>query len=237
MTKPAFDFLGEPPPLDLSGSLDVDEATRIFLDELCSGFGSILSVQDGLEHALRRTYEVVVALELREQRAMRAPHLSDIVPIRNAAQHSLLSFDIEHAEHGTGQNLLLCIVRLATLIFSDMVVCPLPATQRVKPRNAHLLRSTLEEAHEHRAMEANAELYLWASMMGSIGALDSPDQSWYVCLQRRLVTACGVADWTAMESVCSKFLWWPRVCDKPGLQVWDLMCHGHFASHWVSGLS
>ena len=226
--KPAFQLLEEPRSLVTSGKLVMDD-TAVALDaELGGGLKYLRSHSSGrdLLEAVEWMREVVIALDQHERRALGAPDMVDIIPLRNAAQHKMLSLDSRTLCADSEDASVVNICHIATLIFSDMVVFPQPEAQGVKVRQAVHLLEACERHFEQSNLARHARALIWATVVGAIGTSFTPGQVWFLRHLRWQVSELGVGDWFSLQQVCCNFLWWRPVCDEPGLRIWnDMLAH------------
>jgi hypothetical protein len=154
--------------------------------------------------------------------------LSDVIRTRNTVQHRLLSLPRREfvlvPDHAIYE-----ACRLSALIFSDMVIFPLPAAKNVGPRLAAMLRQTLERlsgpAPNHNTdMDGetdHAPVLLWVVMLGAIaGANTKGLRDWYCAMLHRYAVLLGVTAWSDVRVLLQKHLWWDHVCDPPARQIW-----------------
>lgn len=176
-----------------------------------------------LLEALESISEVTTALDHYARGGPTAPVLVDLIEARNCAQHRLLSQIPLRLDLTDGEMCVHHAIRLAALIFNDMVIFPLPAAQGVKPRVAQLLRPVLETCNLLRSWQMHAHVLTWALTMGAIAASFTTARSWYIDQLSRRVSALQIYEWSALESTCSWFLWWKPVCSEPSQRLWDEM--------------
>lgn len=122
-----------------------------------------------------------------------------------------------------GDKSVLHACRLATLIFSDMAIFPLPPTQAIKHRLAARLRYTLQACSIACNWDLHAYVLLWATTLGAIAATYTCDRGWYVERMVEHVEYLGIEHWPNLSSVCSRFLWWKPVCGEPTEKLWAEM--------------
>jgi hypothetical protein len=148
---------------------------------------------------------------------------------RNAIQHKLLS--LHRADGFLSRN---CAVyeacRLATLIYSNMVIFPYPACSGVPSRLAIQMRKALDCCSTYLCWEEEPLTMLWLTVMGGITATDRIDKQWYA---RKLRLLCSeilqgrVPTWQACTEVLETYLWWQYICDEPGRELWvNAFCQG-----------
>ncbi|EXJ64544.1 hypothetical protein A1O7_00880 [Cladophialophora yegresii CBS 114405] len=165
------------------GGKHVLDPAAIELDSnLGSGFRYLRHTYTGqqLLDVLDAYSEITVALDHHVRGGPTAPELVDLMEVRNCTQHRLLSQLPNPVDLSNSELCLHQAVRLASLIFSDMVIFPLPPTQGVKPRLALMLRQTLETCHLHRSWELHNQVLLWALTLGAIAASYTAQRPWYI---------------------------------------------------------
>lgn len=123
------------------------------------------------------------------------------------------------------------ICRWAALIYSDMVLFPLPASAGVKPRLASAMREAIER---FETVSINDDLIrstlfspgasnvlLWALMLGGLASIFTKHNVWYTrTLARHLSMSPRELDWPAFKDVMSSFLWWDYIFEEPGARLW-----------------
>jgi hypothetical protein len=209
----------------MEGKHVLDPAAIDLDSKLGSGFRYLRHTSTGqqLLDVLDAYSEITVALDHHVRGGPTAPELVDLLEVRNCTQHRLLSqlpnsLDLTNPE--------LCVhhaVRLATLIFSDMVIFPLPPPQGLKPKLALMLRQTLETCHLLRCWELHNQVLLWALTLGAIAASYTAQRAWYIDQLLQETSVMQIEDWFVLESMCSRFLWWKPICSEPLKWVWNEM--------------
>lgn len=166
--------------------------------------------------------EVILALDQYTRRTPQAPDMIDILPLRNAVQHQLLSLDLMSMDDDVEDRAVAEVCRIATLIFSDMVIFPLPAIQGLKPVLAMRLKALLESLSLERLPNPDHRKTLaWATALGSIASSFTKDHGWFLQQLKIHLSALMLQDWDELRSLCLTFLWWPPVCDPPGRVTWS----------------
>ncbi|KIW93435.1 uncharacterized protein Z519_06040 [Cladophialophora bantiana CBS 173.52] len=146
---------------------------------------------------------------------------TNIIRTRNRVQHRLLSLphqesssDLDHGIYET--------CRLAAMIFSDMVIFPLPPATEIRPRLAGMLRKTLESLPVHLERASHTEILLWAAMLGAIAAAKTEKhRTWYHLAVKQYAVLLGAGRWTEMQTVLKRHLWMEEFCDPPAKAVWE----------------
>jgi hypothetical protein len=152
--------------------------------------------------------------------AAAAPFL-DIVRARNALQHRLLSLSAFGGGLMSRQDSVYDACRLALLIYSDMVIYPIPKVQGVRPKLASKLRETLDCCTLHRCWDINPRVMLWIATLGAIAATNTSSRAWYVGKLKVCIELLGLDHYDRYLRLVNTFLWWDYVGAKPLQTLWD----------------
>jgi len=181
--------------------------------------------------AIAQGVEATAALDHYNRKENGRPRLVDVMLAANEAQRSFLEIDVKRGfEIG---DLVHECCRLTALIFSDMVLFPMPSCTKIKPRLSGELRRVLEDLEEREEVteEVNRstsmpDMLLWISILGGIAASFTEDRRWFETqLRTRLAErekSCpenGLKTWAEFKSRVAKFLWWDPVVDSPALDL------------------
>ncbi len=220
--RPVFSLLRSPQSLVMSGKHQLDSVAIELDSELGSGFRYFRATLAGrkLLEILDSWVEVTTALDHYARKGPTAPELVDLIEARGASQHRLLSQMPDPLEFTDPDSCVHQAARLATLIFGDMAIFPLPPTQSVKPRLAAMLMEVLQTCDRSRCWDLHAQVLVWALTLGAIAASFTPTRIWYVDRLKQRTSDMQITDWTALESICSRHLWWKPVCSKPAEKLW-----------------
>ncbi|EXJ79616.1 hypothetical protein A1O3_07895 [Capronia epimyces CBS 606.96] len=221
--RPLFPWRRPHESLVISGKHLLDPTAMDLDAKLGRGFRYFRSTSAGrqLLGTLESFCEVVTALDHHTRKGPSAPELVDIIEARNCAQHRLVSQLPAEVDMSEADCCVHHASRLATLIFSDMVIFPLPAAQGVKMRLAPMLQRTLEACDRLGCWSLHAPVLLWALTLGAIAASFQEGRTWYVSQLELHLSLFHVKQWSTLESICSTFLWWNPVCGEPGQTLWD----------------
>jgi hypothetical protein len=195
--------------------------------KLGSGFRYLRHTCQGQEllDVLNAYSEITVALDHHVRGGPTAPDMVDLASVRNCTQHRILSQLPTQLDISDPEQYIHHVVRLSTLIFSEMVIFPLPPTQGVKPRLALLLQQSLEACRLVQCWELHSQLLLWALTLGAIAASYTPQRSWYIDQLLQETSLMQVENWFMLELICSRFLWWKPVCSEPLRRAWtEMIC-------------
>ncbi len=183
---------------------------------------SFTCIEDyGLREALSMASTVTVALDQYNRKGPDSPSIWDLARARNVTQWLLCclkqSSSYELSTHSGLHN----ACRLATLIYSDIILFPIPISNTIKVRLAGDLRTALDSYKLLRNQDCKCtDLLTWMVVMGGIAAISTIHRHWYVGLLS-LRLAAGPSTWDHFKALLSRFLWWQYVLDLPGRSLWD----------------
>jgi hypothetical protein len=223
--KPNFAWLQPTKSLVTEGKYVLDAAAIDLDSKLGSGFRYLRHCAAGQEllDILGVYSEITVALDHHVRGGPTAPELVDLTDMRNWAQHRMLSTITNPLDLSDSHVCLHHAVRLATFIFSDMVIFPVPPTQGIKPRLALMLQQTLEACDLVQCWELHGQVLLWALTMGTIAASYTVQRAWYIEQLLLRTSLMQIASSFVLEDICSRFLWWKPICSEPLEWVWNEM--------------
>lgn len=125
------------------------------------------------------------------------------------------------------EHVLVRLSRLGTVIYSLLVVFPLPAVAAPFHRLARQVRTQLSQVALHPSSggawtddRAALDLVLWVTVMGAIAAVGSPDRQWYRTTLDDLTRRLNINTWTSMRERLRMFLWYEYTNDSDGLKLW-----------------
>ncbi|EXJ69144.1 uncharacterized protein A1O5_08079 [Cladophialophora psammophila CBS 110553] len=183
------------------------------------GFSCVKNAQ--LLRLLMLACRATLAVDLYQRRVPAAPTIREICTVRNAVQHQLCSLDPPPDLVPSHDDSLYNMVRLATLIYSDLVLFPLGESVSVKSQLAYDLRKALELLFTGVPLKAQAEceLTIWCLTMGTMASSETVHREWYVeQLGRSLREDRRLLDWILFQTLMSHFLWWDHVLQP---RCWD----------------
>ncbi|KAH0831705.1 hypothetical protein FOPE_02778 [Fonsecaea pedrosoi] len=197
---------------------------RAFQLSLVMGRGFSCVQIPGLLRALMLACRATLGIDLYHRKAPAAPIIRDICTVRNAVQHQLCSLDPPLDLVPSHEDSLYNMVRLAALIYSDLVLFPLGESVSIKLQLAYDLRKALELFFTGETLEEQMEreLTVWCLTMGAMAAHGTVHQEWYVMqLSRSLREDRRLLDWILFQTLMSHFLWWDYVLQPRCWDVWN----------------
>jgi hypothetical protein len=197
----------------------LDETALKLLSELASGFNDV--EDEALGYGITLSANMTVALDQYHRQASGAPTMWNLGLARNHAQLRLCQTskspvpDLEQP-----QSALLEALRLATFIYNDFVLFPIPESVTVRPRLAAQLKHVLEYYVPTAAQE---ELFTWIVVLGAMASLDTNDEQWYWLMFRSRMFYHSIGhDWLSRLSlIMRRFLWWDHVLEPRLVHLWQ----------------
>ena len=167
---------------------------------------------------------MTVALDHFQRNGEHHPKWSHVVWARTAAQHQLLSLpDMNDAAAAAAtaaadnddsvdifdqtERQIYRICQYAALIYSDILLFPMPNTTGVKLQLAEQLRGVFEELEPKKVVKYNS-LLLWALFLGWIAASFTKHRVWFVEELHRRLDEVGLVKFEEFKSVMERHLWW-----------------------------
>lgn len=251
--------------------LDLDEEAIALRATLGSGFKA--SIQDILDEDSELAAVVAEACRLtvvldqyKRSRHLDSPAYTTVLSDLNFAslrlQHQLYTIpsclDLE-GSNGTDMGeddrrtkrevdaYLLEALRLAMMVYTDMVLYPLPWPVGIKPRLAKHLRSTLTAildllgppsasspppSHPNSSRRlsrqipsppqtSRSDFILWLLLMGGIAATFTPHRTWFVEKVDTYADALRCVSFVDFTAVVRRFMWWECLFDEPAAGLWE----------------
>ena len=164
-----------------------------------------------------------LALDLYHREVPVAPKIWEIAMVRVALQNQLCNLDPPTGLVPSHEDRLYDVVRLAALIYSDLVLFPIPDSGGIKPRLAYDLRKALEllDTRDIAHDQDESEIILWCTTMGAMAAYGSVHQE---CFVEKLTVALRnderLQDWILFQTLMSQYLWWEYVLQPRCRDVW-----------------
>lgn len=144
---------------------------------------------------------------------------------RNFAQHALMS--LPSAQDQENEAIGMCdeqyeSCRLGCIIYSLLVVFPLPPIMRLFERiAAKLQRALLNVRMEGGKDHARLELHAWTLTLGAIISIGLPERAWFV--QELVVTlqALETEQLAGLTGILRSHLWHPKTSSRNAIELWQ----------------
>ncbi|PGH15694.1 hypothetical protein AJ79_02288 [Helicocarpus griseus UAMH5409] len=130
--------------------------------------------------------------------------------------------------------------RLAAMIYSMLVVFPLPAANRPFPRLCRMTKAALIAADIESISPVNphfnpqtscwsgaTDVLFWVLMLGAMAARNTPSEEWFVERARDARLVYGVRSWKQIKGIVEGVMWMDCVCDFWLMGVW-----GEIGGEW-----
>ena len=217
----------------LSEEYILDLTATTLRDKLATQFRmmDVLRYFPDLTRSILVLSQSVVALDHYCRSGSAAAKLVDLIAARNRVQYLLMSLPSERERKGTlGQENALIpvyeLIRISLLIFSNMVLFPLPVTSGVSLRLAQSLKSLLTHQKlvdaSHSLWLGQRQAVLWALTLGGISEGLSPEErEWF---RDHVALVC---QWTHVHSFQSLtdlllgFTWIERLLNDAAGVLWQ----------------
>ena len=148
---------------------------------------------------------------------------SDITDARNFTQHSLMMLKAESdISGGVKPDDQYESTRIACIIYSYLVVMPIPPVIGLYERIAEDLRSAIlrEPIPAISMPQFRLRLHLWTLMMGAVISIGLPSREWFVTQLLHVSVLLSTNCWQDASSILRTFLWHPSTSDADGQDVW-----------------
>lgn len=222
-TQPQLPFVGPSEPLVSSGmhirdAKALDRAAILGTGFWVEGFPAI---DEDFQAVLSAACELTTALDHLQRNENSPPALVDIVEFRTWVQYRLLSLQPRTAEHLAIQDYTYEACRLATLIYSDLNIWPLPKSTKIRPRLAERLKDVMAERSGRECTAISKDFLLWIGMMGAIAARNTKHECYFLELLAR--DPRGLC-WPNFRLIMLEFLWCDFVVSPLARPLWQQAC-------------
>jgi hypothetical protein len=111
--------------------------------------------------------------------------------------------------------------RLGAMIYSMLVIFPLPAANRPFRRLSGMVKTALVESGMPDSWHSSPELLLWVLVLGGISARNTEERVWFINAVNRTTGMVGVLSWQELKQVMTSVMWMESVCDPGGQTLWN----------------
>jgi hypothetical protein len=142
---------------------------------------------------------------------------------RNWTQHNVMSLpdgaELALLAHEAQQATLFQAVRHALVVYSLIVVFPLPISSAPFAELATILGPLVCQLLEFDRAASSPSLLLWISSMAALAAIDTPVRASLVASTARLCRELGVSTWEDMQSMLEKYVWSQDISEFDGMSL------------------
>jgi hypothetical protein len=159
---------------------------------------------------------------------LEAQSLGVMADARNFAQYSLMSLSPAPDAEKAGveqEHLLYELCRLGGMIYSLLIVFPLPPTTAPFAKLSRQIKEQLSISTVHARWSEAPQLMLWVTFMAAIASIGLSERLWYISLLDRLVGRLKVGSWAEMKELLEDFLWFGSTSDVDGFDLWKEIEH------------
>lgn len=180
---------------------------------------NIYGIDNELYHTLHSACEATVALDHYHRRGALAPSILVLIEARNSVQHRLCSLEPRPLKNASFEDYIYEACRQAALVYSDMVLWPMPPGSGVKPRLVRKIREILEQPIVQHDWHLHGDLLLWIALMSGIASTFTPDRLFYV-QQLRQHALSHAYTFVQFKNLMKLHLWWDHVIEEPAERLW-----------------
>jgi hypothetical protein len=112
------------------------------------------------------------------------------------------------------------LCRLAAIIYSLIVVFPLPTATAPFAKLALQVKEQISKPSIHLRWTEAPQLILWITVMAAIASVDISERSWFVLILERLINRLKLNSWAQMKEYLEDFMWFGSTSDADGLNLW-----------------
>ncbi|KAJ9613332.1 hypothetical protein H2200_003274 [Cladophialophora chaetospira] len=230
--QPSFRWQRPSPPILRGPRYHPDHRALLMSRIMGSGFRQLELIDVSLANVLRDAGDVTVALDHYQECRPNAPRLTDLLNAANETHHKLLCIGANIPPYPSKVDHLRNMCRLAGLIYSDVVLFPLPVTTGARPRLAGELRLAVDEfekfgadvptvGNDGHATGDDHLLVMWTLLLGGLASLSTPDKAYFVQKLREYVEFVPyVSEWRAFRELMDSYLWWNYILEEPASELW-----------------
>ena len=214
---PEWPWIQHIPQLDL---VDDTEARRMLsISGSRFGAGCSVTIPTTIKHLIDSMCEMLIAFQQIVRESPDSMESFSVHTLRNWTQHRLLSLPKSPSQVPSHEGCLLELCRLRILLFSNLVIYPLPPAAGVGSKFSLDLRKTIDCITIHDPWPVYPDLLLWSTMLGAISANDGEDQLWYTTKLASRAVLTNTTGWCAAKEIFYSFLWWEG-CDSLAYKLW-----------------
>ena len=168
---------------------------------------------------LKWTIQYTLAIDDQVNNRPEAQTLRFVADERNFVQHSLMLLTPLLSEIQE-EHLLIRLARLGTVVYSLLVVFPIPAIAAPFQQLALDIKTQLLDPSIQTWWNQATELILWTTVMGAIAATGHPERGWYRSILDEHIRQLGIDCWSSLKEHLGMFLWYGYNNDSDGLKLW-----------------
>ena len=228
LIKPALPFVSQ--KANVESTLSAVRRHTHPLCDLGQGFMVLHRVLEGdkvvdLYPVLCRLSDYTLAVDDYVEGRSEAQSLHCIANERNFVQHSLMSLAPEEQAAGEQEDPLYNLCRLAAMIYSLIVVFPLPVQTAPFAELALQVKEQMSNPTIRIRWSEAPQLMLWITVMAAIASIGLSERSWYVSILDRLVSRLRIGSWNELKGQLQDFLWFASISDVDGADLWKEVKH------------
>jgi hypothetical protein len=141
---------------------------------------------------------------------------------RNFIHHTLLSLPENYLGMPAIQgDELYESIRLATIVYSFLVVFPASATIVPFTELSIRIKKQLLNIDTSYKTLGTMKTLVWILFMGGVSSLGSEERSWFVLKLTTISNSIDLQSWTDVKRLLESFLWLGNTNDADGMKIWS----------------
>ncbi|KIW69929.1 hypothetical protein, variant [Phialophora macrospora] len=203
-----------PESLQRTGEHILDHTAAQMMQVMGSGFSELQ--HEEMRQTLLLMCEATVALDHCHRGGSLPPAIWDVARIRLAVQHRLCWFEPLTPEQTSLADIQSELCRLSALIYSDLVLFPIPEQSSVKQPLLYDLSRALDKYESgHRSLEFDRDFLAWCVMLAAAASTShTVFRSQYI---QRLETVIRsderLRNWDFYKGLVRRYIWWGYLLD------------------------
>jgi len=222
-SQPMLPYVGVSEPLVSSAAHVLDEKASARAGILGTGFWveGFPAIDEDFQAVLAVACELTTALDQYQRKENNPPALVDIMEYRSWVQYRILSLQPRMSANLNIQDYTYEACRLATLIYSDLNIWPLPRATKTRSRLAEMLHEVMTQRAGSEGTAISRDFLLWIGMMGAIAARHTKHEHYFLNL---LAADTRVLTWSDFSLIMLEFLWCDFAVSPLARPLWQQAC-------------
>lgn len=222
-TQPQLPYVGVSESLVSSGAHTPDAKASARAAILGTGFWveGFPAIDEDFQVVLSAACELTTALDHYQRKENHPPAWVDIMEFRSWVQYRILSLQPRVSANLGIQDYTYEVCRLATLIYSDLNIWPLPRSAKTRSRLAEKLHEVMTQRAGSEGAVISKDFLLWIGMMGAIAARHTNHEHYFLALLARDIRALS---WPSFSLIMLEFLWCDFAVAPLARPLWQQVC-------------
>jgi len=186
------------------------------------GTGFVEVQHEGMRQTLLLMCEATVALDHCHRGGTSAPSIWDVARLRVAVQHRLCSLEPISPDQSNLDDIHFELCRLSALIYSDLILFPIPDHSSIKPPLLYDLGRALDKYQlisGHSSV--NRDFVAWCTLLAATASSSGTGfRAQYIKRLEDLIRADPTLhNWEIYTALARRYLWWGYLLDSLAWEV------------------